>query len=147
MVVAYVGALRAGLTVVPANTGYSSAELATLAAAAGPAAAVLDDPGRLELAGPVVTPALAGLPGGNAGLVLDASSAGDTALIIYTSGTTGKPKGVPLSHGNLLASAHAVRIAWRWTPDDTLALCLPLFHVHGLGVGCTGRSSPARPRR
>jgi malonyl-CoA/methylmalonyl-CoA synthetase len=45
---------------------------------------------------------------------------------------------VPLSHANLLASAHAVRIAWRWTPDDTLALCLPLFHVHGLGVGLHG---------
>jgi malonyl-CoA/methylmalonyl-CoA synthetase len=138
MVVAYVGALRAGLTVVPANTGYSSAELATLAAAATPAAAVLDDPSRLELAGPVVTPALAELPAGNAGLILDTAAADDTALIIYTSGTTGRPKGVPLSHGNLLASAHAVRIAWRWTPDDTLALCLPLFHVHGLGVGLHG---------
>jgi malonyl-CoA/methylmalonyl-CoA synthetase len=138
MVVAYVGALRAGLTVVPANTGYSSAELATLAAAATPAAAVLDDPSRLELAGPVVTPPLSGLPAGNSGLVLDTAAPEDTALIIYTSGTTGRPKGVPLSHGNLLASAHAVRIAWRWTPDDTLALCLPLFHVHGLGVGLHG---------
>ena len=45
---------------------------------------------------------------------------------------------MPLSHGNLLASAHAVRLAWRWTPEDTLALCLPLFHVHGLGVGLHG---------
>jgi malonyl-CoA/methylmalonyl-CoA synthetase len=70
--------------------------------------------------------------------VLDQAALDDTALIIFTSGTTGKPKGVPLSHGNLLASAHAVRLAWRWTPDDTLALCLPLFHVHGLGVGLHG---------
>ncbi len=45
---------------------------------------------------------------------------------------------MPLSHGNLLASAHAVRLAWRWEPDDNLALCLPLFHVHGLGVGLHG---------
>jgi malonyl-CoA/methylmalonyl-CoA synthetase len=59
-------------------------------------------------------------------------------LIIYTSGTTGRPKGVPLTHANLLASAHAVRVAWRWEPDDELALALPLFHVHGLGVGLHG---------
>ena len=37
-----------------------------------------------------------------------------------------------LSHGNLLASVEALRIAWRWTPDDRLVLALPLFHMHGL---------------
>jgi malonyl-CoA/methylmalonyl-CoA synthetase len=148
LVVAYVGALRAGLTVVPANPGYSAVELSALAAAAVPAMAVLDDPTRLPSPGcPVITPELAALPSrgsgraataGSAGLVLDGAAGDDTALIIYTSGTTGQPKGVPLSHGNLLASAHAVRLAWRWTPEDTLALCLPLFHVHGLGVGLHG---------
>jgi malonyl-CoA/methylmalonyl-CoA synthetase len=139
MVVAYVGALRAGLTVVPANPGYSAAELTALVAAAVPALAVLDDPSRLPSPGcPVTTPELSALPSTGSGLVLDAAARDDTALIIYTSGTTGTPKGVPLSHGNLLASAHAVRLAWRWTPADTLALCLPLFHVHGLGVGLHG---------
>ena len=139
MVLAYVGALRAGLTVVPANAGYSSGELSALADAAKPALAVLDDPSRLDSPQcPVTTPLLADLPSSGSGLVLDQAALDDTALIIYTSGTTGKPKGVPLSHGNLLASAHAVRLAWRWTPDDTLALCLPLFHVHGLGVGLHG---------
>jgi malonyl-CoA/methylmalonyl-CoA synthetase len=139
MVVAYVGALRAGLTVVPANTGYSTTEMAALVAAAEPALAVLDDPSRLSSPGFLVTtPALQELPVRGHGLVLDAAATDDTALIIYTSGTTGQPKGVPLTHGNLLASAHAVRLAWRWTPDDTLALCLPLFHVHGLGVGLHG---------
>jgi malonyl-CoA/methylmalonyl-CoA synthetase len=107
---------------------------------AGPAVAVLDDPARLrDPPCPVTTPTLDRLSrGGSAGLVLDGAGTEDTALIIYTSGTTGQPKGVPLSHGNLLASAHAVGIAWRWTPSDTLALCLPLFHVHGLGVGLHG---------
>src|SRR6266511_43625 len=100
LVVAYVGALRYGLTVVPANTAYTGRELAHVAEDAAPKLAVLDD----------------------------------VALIVSTSGTTGKPKGAPLTHANLLASAHAVRIAWRWQPDDRLALCLPLFHVHGLGV-------------
>jgi len=139
MIVAYVGLLRAGLTVVPANPGVSPTELHALAAAATPRLAIVDDPQRLSEADfPVVRPTLDGLPRRGSGLVLDQASSGDTALIIYTSGTTGKPKGVPLSHGNLLASAQAVRLAWRWTPDDTLALCLPLFHVHGLGVGLHG---------
>ena len=62
LVVAYVGALRAGLTVVPANAAYSPSELATLAAAAGPALVVLDDPSRLDSPQcPVTTPALDGL--------------------------------------------------------------------------------------
>jgi malonyl-CoA/methylmalonyl-CoA synthetase len=43
-----------------------------------------------------------------------------------------------LSHGNLLSSAEALRIAWHWEPSDTLILCLPLFHMHGLGVGVHG---------
>ena len=59
-------------------------------------------------------------------------------LLIYTSGTTGRPKGVPLTHGNLLSSATAVNLAWRWKPEDRLLLTLPLFHVHGLGVGLFG---------
>jgi len=140
LVVAYVGALRAGLAVVPANSAYTPAELASLAQAAGPALAVVDDPARLtDPALRVTTPDLANLPATTgADVGLDRADTNDTALIIYTSGTTGRPKGVPLSHGNLLASAHAVRLAWRWEPADTLALCLPLFHVHGLGVGLHG---------
>ena len=43
-----------------------------------------------------------------------------------------------LTHGNLLASVEALRLAWRWTPDDRLVLALPLFHAHGLCVGLHG---------
>jgi len=136
LVVAYVAALRYGLAVVPANTAYTGAELATLAAEAAPRLAVLDDPARLaEVRG--TTPDLAGLPAAGPA-TLDRVAPGDVALIVYTSGTTGRPKGAPLTHANLLAGAHAVRIAWRWTAGDRLALCLPLFHMHGLGVGLHG---------
>ncbi len=62
----------------------------------------------------------------------------DAALIGYTSGTTGRPKGAVLSHANLLASVRALELAWRWTSDDVLVLALPLFHMHGLGVGLHG---------
>ncbi len=74
----------------------------------------------------------------DSGQMIDRPGSDDLALLVYTSGTTGVPKGVPLTHGNLLASATAVNLAWRWEQDDTLLLALPLFHVHGLGVGLNG---------
>ena len=140
LIVAYVAALRYGLTVVPANTAYTAVEMATIAADARPKLAVVDDLGRAPGI-PGTTPDLAGLPapGATAGSVpLDRVAPTDPALIVFTSGTTGRPKGAVLTHANLLASAHAVRLAWRWTPEDRLALSLPLFHVHGLGVGLHG---------
>ncbi len=151
LIVAYVGALRYGLTVVPVNTAYTGHELSLVAADATPALAVLDDPARGAELSRAVPPDLAGLPGPATSVDLDRAAPDDVALVVYTSGTTGLPKGAPLTHANLLASAHAVRIAWRWQPDDRLALALPLFHVHGLGVGLhgtltTGASALVVPR-
>ncbi|HEX6421052.1 MAG TPA: AMP-binding protein [Acidimicrobiales bacterium] len=135
LAVAHVAALRLGLVVVPVNTAFGAAEIGPVAAAARPVLAVLDDPARLPDV-PSTGPDVA-LPGGPVP-VLDAAAPGDTGLLVFTSGTTGAPKGVPLSHANLLASSASVEVAWRWTPDDRLVLALPLFHVHGLGVGLHG---------
>jgi len=60
------------------------------------------------------------------------------AVILYTSGTTGRPKGAVLDHGGLLAQARGAIEAWRWTARDTLVHALPLFHLHGLGMGLHG---------
>ncbi|MFZ4859059.1 MAG: AMP-binding protein [Desulfuromonadaceae bacterium] len=61
-------------------------------------------------------------------------SSWSAALILFTSGTTGTPKGVLLSHGNLLENASFVRTAHQLTSDD-IALCvLALFHINGLVV-------------
>jgi malonyl-CoA/methylmalonyl-CoA synthetase len=106
-----------------------------VAAAAEPGLAVLDDPGRLPGV-PSTGPDVA-LPGGPVP-ALDAAGPDDTGLLVFTSGTTGTPKGVPLSHANLLATSASIEVAWRWTEDDRLVLALPLFHVHGLGVGLHG---------
>jgi len=137
--VVHVAALRLGLIVVPTHTGYTAHELAHVVAAAEPSLAVLDDRERMAAAGATVavtTPALdlrdAEPP------ELDQAEPSAIALLPFTSGTTGRPKGVPLSHANLTAGAAAVVAAWRWSPSDRLVLCLPLFHMHGLGVGLHG---------
>lgn len=56
----------------------------------------------------------------------------DVALFLHTSGTTSRPKGVPLSHANLLASAANVAATYALTSEDVSLCVMPLFHVHGL---------------
>ncbi|HKY94560.1 MAG TPA: acyl--CoA ligase [Kiloniellales bacterium] len=61
---------------------------------------------------------------------------GDVALILHTSGTTSRPKIVPLTQANLLASAHNIAATLRLSPADRCLNIMPLFHIHGL-VGAT----------
>ncbi len=62
----------------------------------------------------------------------------DGAFIFYTSGTTGQPKGALLTQRSVTSNLKALREAWRWTEDDLFLLTLPMFHIHGLGVGLCG---------
>ena len=59
----------------------------------------------------------------------------EPALIQYTSGSTGEPKGVLLSHANLLANIRAIGQAISIRPDDVAVSWLPLYHDMGL-IGC-----------
>ena len=152
LVIAHVGALRLGAIVVPVNPAYSATEVARVVDVARPTITLADDPARMvattdqsfvriasldEL--PPLNPQLNALLNTSPDSVpLDAAGADDPAMLMFTSGTTGAPKGVVLSHGNILASAEALRIAWHWKPADRLVLALPLFHMHGLGVGVHG---------
>ena len=56
----------------------------------------------------------------------------DVALFLHTSGTTSRPKGVPLTHANLLASLRNIGDTYALTPEDVAMVVMPLFHVHGL---------------
>lgn len=60
----------------------------------------------------------------------------DTAYIFYTSGTTGNPKGVLLSHRNVLADVDGVTRALNLEENMTALIFLPLFHVNAM-LSCT----------
>ncbi len=59
-------------------------------------------------------------------------SAGDTAFLQYTSGSTGQPKGVILTHANLLSNLRVIGDALRIDDTDVVVSWLPLYHDMGL---------------
>ena len=144
LVITQVAALRLGLVVVPLNPAYRSREVAQVAASARPSLAVVHEvTAAIDVGsgGSLDVVRVQDLRDGDPTAPLDRAGPADPALMVFTSGTTGPPKGVPLTHGNLLASVEALALAWRWTPEDRLVLALPLFHLHGLGVGLYGTLS------
>lgn len=59
----------------------------------------------------------------------------DITCMMFTSGTTGRPKGVLLSHYNLINSARATAYEMNWNREDKLLLAVPLFHCFGITSG------------
>lgn len=67
---------------------------------------------------------------------MDSSEIGpdSPALLMYTSGTTGVPKGVVLTHANLISNARTISAEHKLTAADRVLGSLPLFHINGLVV-------------
>ncbi len=139
-VIALLGNFRAGVIHVPLNPALTEEETrhvltdsgARLTVAHGAAACPYEREVAFEdvlAAGGAETPAT----------VADREiSDEEIALLLYTSGTTGRSKGVELSFRAVLSNLGAVTDLWRITGNDRVAVALPLFHVHGLGLGVIG---------
>lgn len=59
----------------------------------------------------------------------------DAAVVLFTSGSEGMPKGVVLSHSNILANRHQLGSVVDFGPQDIVFNCLPIFHSFGLTAG------------
>ncbi|MFE9681819.1 long-chain fatty acid--CoA ligase [Streptomyces sp. NPDC006285] len=146
---AYFGVLALGATVVPVNALLKAEEITYILRHSG-ARAVLCAGALLEEGEPAAEQARVPL------LTVDADDDGrrtaldalaaratpvespvprapdDIALILYTSGTTGRPKGVMLSHLNVLLNIDTTVLSpFAMRTDDVLLGCLPLFHTFG----------------
>jgi malonyl-CoA/methylmalonyl-CoA synthetase len=149
----YLACLRGGFVFHPLNPAFRVGELEYFLNDAEPAVVVCD-PDSVDVLRPLSESA-----GIDHWLTLDADGSGsltveseampdhapivprerdDLAALLYSSGTTGVPKGIMLSHGNLLSNTATLIESWGFTASDRLLHALPIFHVHGLfvAVGC-----------
>jgi malonyl-CoA/methylmalonyl-CoA synthetase len=133
--VAVVGALLAGVPVVPINPKAGERELGHILSDSDPAA-ILAAPGAAPTTDRRVIEVDLDARGG--GQMPPAPPPEAPALIVYTSGTTGPPKGAVLPRRAIASNLDALADAWEWTADDVVAHGLPLFHVHGLVLGILG---------
>ncbi|WP_224391136.1 acyl-CoA synthetase [Pseudonocardia sp. ICBG1293] len=128
-VVAVTGAILAGVPVVPVPPDSGPAERGHVLADSGATSWAGPRPEGVDL--PLVVP-------GARPVTPRAVDPAATAMLLYTSGTTGRPKGAQLSGAAIAAGLDALFEVWDWTPEDTVAHGLPLFHVHGLILGVLG---------
>ncbi|HSR42725.1 MAG TPA: AMP-binding protein, partial [Longimicrobiales bacterium] len=142
-VIAFFGVLKAGAAVVPIDLPIVARELLHHLDDCTPKVLLTDrkrhDLARAALEESVRPPTLAVVErsalAGAAGRSPSARPSPEAmACLLYTSGTTGEPKGVMLSHGNLLANVESIVGYLPLEPDDRTMLVLPLTHSYGLSV-------------
>lgn len=138
----YFAGLTIGATVVPINPDLSADEMSYIVSDSRAKVVLYDaalatkvEETKHKVAGSVRFETLAPPPDAAIGAAernaADPNQQHDEAIIIYTSGTSGNPKGVILTHMNLLADAKAIS-EWFQFSTKSRALCiLPLFHNNG----------------
>jgi malonyl-CoA/methylmalonyl-CoA synthetase len=149
----YLACLRGGFVFHPLNTAYQAGELEFFLRDAEPTVFVCDPagiPDNLALATAAGVDHVLSLDANGGGTLIEqsrdciadfapvTSERDDLAALLYSSGTTGVPKGIMLTHNNLLANTRSLVGAWGFTDADRLLHALPIFHVHGLfvAIGC-----------
>lgn len=68
-------------------------------------------------------------------LFLPKATPGDNAVILFTSGSEGTPKGVVLSHANIMGNLQQAIARIDLAPEDVVFNALPMFHSFGLSIG------------
>ena len=150
-------ASRAGAVAVPVNARMTAPELARIVDHASPCAVIFTSDCSAEAASHAAALAAAPWETGFGGFHMLARSADpdldapDAAVILYTTGTTGAPKGVMLTHANLIFAGTASARLRGMTPGDRVCGVLPLTHVFGLAsvlIGCavSGAALELMPR-
>jgi long-chain acyl-CoA synthetase len=143
-IAAALGVLRAGRVILPLDTQLPADELRDVLGDAGARTVLADERRARRLEGLEGRPDLAvhalgtELPRGSGGAVVGPAATpdpGDRAVLFYTSGTTGPPKGVPLTHGNVLHQLRTVARIGLVGPEDRVLQPLPLHHVYPFVIG------------
>jgi long-chain acyl-CoA synthetase len=138
-VLAYYAAQKVGLVPLSLNVTYTAGEieyivgdaLASAVVTAGPIAASLPSRDRMPSVRHLLDAKdLASLHGGAPRRAMDRDRE-DTAAILYTSATTGRPKGVMLTHANIVSNTYATVHHLKMTADDRGLCALPMFHCFG----------------
>ena len=138
-VVVYYAAQKAGLVPLSLNVTYAAEEIAYIVADAEPSAVVTTAGVATSLPTRAAMPSvrhlldaaeLETLPRGEPLRAMERDRE-ETAAILYTSATTGRPKGVMLSHANVVSNAHATVDHLRMTAEDRGLCALPMFHCFG----------------
>lgn len=139
---AYLGILRRGAIAVPFDTHYAAQQIAKLlqdsgakivftaeghAPAAEEACRLAGTSAKLLPLGAIAEQAKS-LDASQDDLRVSAATINDPAVILYTSGTTSDPKGVVLTHGNLLGEAEAVFARLKLNERDSILGVMPLYH-------------------
>ena len=147
--VAFYGAIAAGGQCTAANPLYTARELAFQLIDSG-ARMLLTAPAFIEVAREAAhtagcelflvgdddgAPSFAKLLGDpEAAPHIEIDAATDVAALPYSSGTTGLPKGVMLSHRNLIANVLQMDASLRVSGEEVMIAVLPFFHIYGLSA-------------
>jgi acyl-CoA synthetase (AMP-forming)/AMP-acid ligase II len=140
-IIAFFGVLKASGVAVPLNTHLLPAELSYFLKDSSPRFIITDARHKASLAGIVskdhtvlLVEEIVARQGRSGCNINCAANPGDLAMIIYTSGATGKPKGVMLSHGNLVTNANSIIRYLKIRQSDRMMVVLPFYYSYGTSL-------------